>query len=251
MSWAGNRRLLIVASILFVMLIVLAVILVITLPKEPTCSDGLMNQDESGIDCGGTCAYLCSADLAQPSVSYIRALEQNGRIDVVALVKNNEPSASVRGAHYTVELYSPEGAPLASAEGVMDLAPGEEVPVFIPGIAPTGLVIGRAFLSFDDATLNFVYDDSSRALPRADATQVMNVESEPRVTASVFNPSARLLRDVVVIAVVRDTEGAIMAASQTLIDTLGAQAAENVVFSWNEPFPRAAGPVEIHAVLPL
>jgi hypothetical protein len=52
MSWAGNRRLLIIAGVLFVIIVVLSVILILTLPKEPSCSDGLQNQDESGVDCG-------------------------------------------------------------------------------------------------------------------------------------------------------------------------------------------------------
>lgn len=251
MSWAGNQRLLIVAGILFVVLVVLAVILVLTLPKEPSCSDGLWNQDESGVDCGGSCAYLCLADTAQPSVSYVRALEQNGRIDVTALVKNNEPSAFVKGAPYTVELFSPEGVLLASKEGEIDLPSGEEVPVFIPGIAPSGLVVGRAFLSFNEEGLKFVRGDTSRALPRADAVRVSDEERQPRVMASLFNPSARTLFDLVVVAVVRDTDGTIIAASQTLIESLGAQSAEEIIFAWNEPFVRPAGPIEIRAVLPL
>jgi len=251
MSWAGNQRLLIIATILFVVLTVLSVILVLTLPKEPSCSDGIQNQDENGIDCGGSCAYLCNADLAQPSTSYIRTLEQHGRIDVVALIKNNESSAHVKNAKYVVELYSPEGALLVTYRGEIDLPPGEEVPIFIPGIAPTGLVVGRALLTFEKDSLMFTRGGALRTLPRADAVLLSGTEDAPRISAHLFNPGARALEDLTVIVVVQDTEGNIMAASQTLVERLSAQSSEEITFSWNEPFIAAPGPVEIRAVVPL
>lgn len=251
MSWAGNKRLLIVAGILFVIFVVLAVILVLTLPKEPSCSDGLQNQDEAGIDCGEACEHLCEADVTKPSVSYIRALEQNGRIDVVALVENNEPRTFAKNVPYTVEVFSPEGALLGSKEGRMDIPAGEEVPIFIPGVAPSGVVIGRAFLSFEEGQFNWKRTDEERKLPRVDAIQADKVFEAPRVSALVFNPSATTHRDLVVIAVVRDTAGAIMAASQTLLEELRPEESEPVVFTWSVPFRYTPGQIEIRALVPL
>lgn len=251
MSWAGNRRLLIIAVALFVVLVILASILVITLPKEPSCSDGFQNQDESGIDCGGSCAYLCSADVIPPAVSYIRALTASGRTDVVALVENLDPSASVKGARYTVELFAADGSLLASRDAQMDLAAGESVPVFMTGVAPAGAPVARAFLSFDDASMRWVASSGVRALPRADAIRVEGAAASPRVAANLRNPSAAPLADVRVVVVVRDMGGTVIAASQTVVETLPGQSSVPVTFTWNEPFAAAPGAIDIQAIVPL
>jgi len=251
MSWAGSRRLLIVAGLLLVVIVVLSTILILTLPKEPSCSDGLMNQDETGVDCGGSCAYLCTADVPKPSVTYIRALESHGRIDVVGLVENLAPSAAVDDARYTIELFSPDGVLLESRDGVIDLPPGESVPLFIPGFASSGLTIGRAFLSFDESSMNWVTRTNARNLPRADATRVEGSLDAPRVTANFFNPSARPLKDITVIAVVHDLAGTVIAASQTVVDSVGAEGSVPITFTWNEPFTATPGKIDIQAVMPL
>jgi hypothetical protein len=251
MTWAGNKRLLIIAGILFVIFIVLAVILVLTLPQKPSCVDGLQNQDEAGVDCGGACERLCEDDIAKPSISYIRALEQSGRIDVVALIENNEPNTFATNVPFTVEVFSPEGTLVGSQKGVVDLPAGEEVPVFIPGVAPSGVVVGRAFISFEGSVFNWKRTQEERKLPRADAIRAEDAEIMPRVSANIFNPSVDTLRDLVVVAVVRDVEGNIMAASQTVVEELRPEASEPVVFTWNEPFLGPAGQIEIRALVPL
>lgn len=251
MSWAGNRRLLIVAVALFAALVVVASVLIATLPKEPSCSDGLQNQNESGVDCGGSCAYLCSAEVVPPSVSYIRALTASGRTDVVALVENLDPSASVRDARYAVELFAADGTLLASRDGVMDLAPGESVPVFMTGLLPAGAPVARAFLSFDEASMNWRAASGERTLPRAEAVRVEGTPDSPRVAANLRNPSATALADVRVVVAVRDIAGTVIAASQTVVEALPGQSSVPVTFTWNEPFLGAPGAIDIQAIVPL
>jgi hypothetical protein len=187
----------------------------------------------------------------KPSVTYIRALESHGRIDVVGLIENLAPSAAVEDAQYTIELFSPDGVLLQSRTGVIDLPPGESVPLFIPGFASSGLTVGRAFLSFDESSMRWVTRTGTRELPRADATRVEGSVDAPRVTANFFNPSARPLSDVTVVAVVHDLAGTVIAASQTVVEYVGAESSVPVTFTWNEPFTAAPGKIDIQAVLPL
>jgi len=251
MSWAANRRLLIIAGALFVVIIILVAILALTLPKKPTCTDGFQNQDEAGIDCGGTCAYLCKVSVVAPAVEYVRGIESHGRIDVVGLVENRNPTAAVKGATYSVEVFSPDGTLIASTGGIMDLPAGERVPLFIPGIASAGPVIGQAFLSFNDASLQWYRSTDVRKLPRADAIQLSGDVNAPRVTANLFNPSAYALSNVVVVATVYDAEGLIIGASKTLAETVAPESSVPLTFTWSEPFPVLAGSVEVRALVPL
>lgn len=251
MSWAGNKRLVILALLLLVILVVLAVTLVLTLPQKPSCADGIQNQDETGIDCGGSCEKLCVADITKPTFSYIRALEQNGRIDIVALVENNEPNTFAKKAPYTAEVFSPEGALLGSKKGVVDLPAGEDVPLFIPGVAPSGVVVGRAFVTFDESSIEWKISSEKRKLPRADAIRAEDEFIAPKVHASIFNPDVATLRDLVVIVAVRSVAGEIIAASQTMIEELRPEASEPVIFTWNTPFSEPVGQIEVRALVPL
>lgn len=251
MSWSGSRRLGIILIVALFVAIALGGVLALVLPKEPSCSDGIWNQDETGIDCGGSCAYLCKASVVLPSVSFVRTLQTNGRIDVAALVENRNPAANVKGARYAIEFFGPDGAPQGSIEGVMDLPAGESVPVFIPSVLSSGTSVAKAFLSFDEASLNWKSTPGKRPLPRADAIQIAGTPGAPRVTANLFNPSAYALKNLTVVATVYDAGGAVIAATQTLVESLAPEASVPISFSWNEPFISAPGKVTVQAIVPL
>lgn len=251
MSWAGNRRLGITLVVVLAVCIVLGVTLALVLPQKPTCSDGVWNQDETGVDCGGSCAYLCKASVVEPTASFVRALSSSGRVDVVGLVENRNLSAQVKDAAYAIDLYAPDGSPLASIKGRMDLPAGESVPLFIPGVMAAGSPIGKVFLSFDEDSLKWVTAAGGRALPRADAIRVGGSVAEPRVTANLFNPTAFALKNVTVIATVYDASGAVIAATKTLAQSIGPEASVPLTFSWNEPFTSTPGKVTVQAVVPI
>ena len=40
----------------------------------PSCSDGVSNGDETGVDCGGSCSTLCTADLYEPVEELVYAV---------------------------------------------------------------------------------------------------------------------------------------------------------------------------------
>src|SRR3989344_6201594 len=68
MSWAAGRRFIILCIVGAVVIAFLAAISIATFYKSPSCSDGKQNQDETGVDCGGSCAYLCKAKKPTPTV---------------------------------------------------------------------------------------------------------------------------------------------------------------------------------------
>src|SRR5262245_15346669 len=63
MSWASGRRFSIIALIVGVIALVVAAVTFFSMQKAPSCVDNLQNQDEEGVDCGGSCSYLCATSL--------------------------------------------------------------------------------------------------------------------------------------------------------------------------------------------
>src|ERR1041385_1388077 len=125
MSWATRRRFIILTIIGAVIAAFLTVVLISTVYKTPTCSDSLQNQGEAGIDCGGPCAHLCTAQEIPPTILFTKAITNtSGRTDIVSLVENKNATAAAKNVPYNVALYGANQALLSQVSGALDLPPG-------------------------------------------------------------------------------------------------------------------------------
>jgi hypothetical protein len=251
MSWASQRQLIIVSIIVGVVVALFAAVAIAIFYDTPSCMDQKQNQDETGVDCGGSCARVCESDAQAPSVTFARALtQQQDRVDVIAYVMNPNREAAIANARYTIELYDAKGISVARKEGTIDLPPAATIPIYVPTMYGATLTGSRAFLTFDSASLVFVKYTDRRIIPRYNNDAVVTGVT-PRITASFSNPSAELVRDVPVIATVFDADGNAIAATQTLLSELPPQGTAQVIFVWNEPFSAAAARIDVVPVVPL
>lgn len=243
---------LILAIIGGVVLIAAGVFAYLTLHKAPSCMDGKQNADEEGVDCGGSCTYLCSAGLVNPSALFVRSIRTaSGRTDVIAYIKNPNLSAAAKGVPYTIELYNAAHAVIASRDGIADLAPASDTVVYIPNFFSGGEAVDRAFLSFTDASYQWFRYDAPPQVPAIANPQVTGTAAAPRVEAKITNPFPTTLRNIKLFATVFDSEGNAIAASQTLIPELPPQGQTSAVFTWNEPFAGEVSRIEVKPAVPL
>lgn len=249
MTWASRRQAFILGTLAVVLLTVVGVVtfLIIRAEPEPTCADGIQNQTEDGVDCGGTCAYLCVADLAPPSVAFVRTVPSGTRTDVIAHVVNRNTSAAVKGARYTIELFGADRTLVAARDGVVDLVPGAVTPIFIPGILNGSRFEGQAFLTFNDTSIRWYRESRVVPSPVIEEARVTDAVP-PRVTALVRNAGAFPMEDLTLIATVFDAAGTPIAASQTLVQDITARGTASATFFWNESFTASPGRVEVRSV---
>jgi hypothetical protein len=73
-SWASRRRRLYFEGALGTFTLIVVAIWFLNL-ERPTCFDGRNNQDELGVDCGGSCAIFCPAQVLGPVVRWSRMFE--------------------------------------------------------------------------------------------------------------------------------------------------------------------------------
>lgn len=253
MSWAARRRFIILLIIGAVVAAFVATIFIATFSKTPTCSDGIQNQDETGIDCGGGCAYLCTAEMQRPTVLFTKAIENGvGRTDVIASIENKNASAAVKNVPYKITLYGTGQFLIQEVTGTFDLPSGATVPIYIPGIASgkqTGL---QAFLSIDTSALKwYAFPASERILPIVSNTSQSDTADAPRIEAILSNPTALPFNNVPVIVVVHDKDNLVIAASKTIISSIPPQGTATVTFTWNSAFPSAPAAIEVVPVIPL
>lgn len=252
MSWAERRRatiLIIIGAVAFAFVVI---ILIATFYKAPTCTDGAQNGDEQGVDCGGSCAYRCAAQVASASVRFALPLSPfSGRTDIIAYIDNPNASLAAKKAPFTVKLYGPDGMLVASGTGAADLPPASVIPVFIPNLYTGSQPVARAFLTLDAGAQFYEYQDA-RTIPQATGWVNDGTADAPRIVATLANPSAKPLYDVKVVAAVFDAgTGNAVAASQTVVPSIPPGGTAQAVFTWNAPFAAAAVSVDVKPVIPL
>ncbi len=252
MSWAGKRRFLILLSVGTLFVAFLAVVLIATLYETPTCTDGVQNQNESGVDCGGACAYLCTADQIAPTVLYTKALQNSaGRTDVVAEIENKNSDVAAKNVPYRLTLYGADQVLIQQVNGFIDLPPAARVPVYVPGIVSGKQTVAAAFLEITESPNWFSLTSDPRIMPEVSTPTPSNLESAPRVDVVLGNASVVPLKDVRAVIIVRDSLGEVIAVSQTVLPLIPGQGQARATYVWNEPFVRSAATFTVLPVIPL
>jgi hypothetical protein len=231
----------------------LATLLISTLYKAPSCSDGIQNEGEQGIDCGGPCAYLCTDEEQAPTVLFTKVVPNGaGRLDAVAEVENKNASAAAVNVPYTIAFYGPNQVLVNQVSGTLDLPPGGTVPLFVPGIASANQMIAGAFLTINSGSFKwFALARDPRIVPQVSTPQLGGTASAPRITAVLTNPSVTPLTNVPVIVFVHDSNGNIIAASATILPNIPAQGSGTALFTWDGAFSSVPALIEVTPVVPL
>ena len=251
MTWASRRKFAIIAGIVILVLALIGAAVFAFVYEKPTCTDGVQNADETGIDCGGACMYMCLAEIEKPIVRFVRPFSpQPGRYDVVAYIDNRNPSLAAKNVRASIELYDDARVLLGTKEVTIDIPAGATVPVYVPEAHRGERVVAQAFLAFDDETLKFYSPRDRHRVPSVTSVETQNTET-PRISAKVENVSAYPVYDIRPVATVFDVSGNAIAASQTYLPQLGAYGEANVLFTWNRPFTSPPARIEVLPVVPI
>ncbi|MFZ3043715.1 MAG: hypothetical protein WA058_01245 [Minisyncoccia bacterium] len=252
MSWAARRRFIILLIIGAVVVAIIAIISFATFSKAPTCTDGIQNQNEDGIDCGGPCAYLCLVTEQPPTVLFTKALNYgSGRTDIIASVENKNATAAAKDVPYHITLFGAGQALIQEVNGTLDLPPGATVPVYIPGIDTGKQTVTRAFLSIAASAPAWFSMVGERNVPLASNIRQSGSVDAPRIEATLSNSTTIPFNNVQVIVIVRNAAGDVIAASQTVLPSIPSQGQTNATFTWNKAFSDTPTAIQVVPNIPL
>jgi hypothetical protein len=237
MSWAQRRKTTYVVSFLSVILMILVAIFFAYFNKKPTCFDGIKNQGEQGIDCGGTCTILCRAQYVDPSVLWTRwsKVLSSGRYNVLAYAQNPNIGVGTFQASYTVKIYDRDNILLFSKSGVTYIPPTPYFTVFEDGINIADKVPARIVFQFGT---NFVWqkiENKENGLTTV-SKSVVNEDTAPKVLATIKNITLVPIQNIESTAILYDVNDNAIAFSRTITDSIDPGTTADIVFTWPETF---------------
>ncbi len=237
-DWASRRKNIYLALIVFVLSAVSFGIFWKFWYTAPTCSDGIQNGGETGVDCGGTCSLVCSASALRPVVRWDPRLFEisPGVWSALIYVENQNIDAVATYAPYTFTLYDKNNSIVTVRKGATILPRNKTVGIFEGGIeVGEGLEPKRAIFELGS---NITWKKVDTKEPEIDISHspLLRLDSTPRVEASIKNEEIDAIKNIELVAAVFDGADNAVATSRTFVEEVKGGEEVSVVFTWPRPF---------------
>jgi hypothetical protein len=239
MTWALKRQIFYIIILILFISVSGFLIIYPKLNKAPTCSDGIQNGDESGVDCGGSCARACIAEMSNMKVLWARSFKViPGRYNAVAYIVNHNQNEAVKKINYRFRFADKDNLYIGKREGSTFVPPGGNFVVFEPGID-----VGNSIPIY--VTFEFTETPDWRQVSQEKIEQlrilISNLEliddkTYPKLSAIIRNNSLFTIPNVGVVAILYDKDGNAVSASRTYLPRLSPLEISNINFTWPEPF---------------
>jgi|AntRauTorckE6833_2_1112554.scaffolds.fasta_scaffold03753_6 hypothetical protein len=236
MQWRTKRKLIYTVIALAPLVIIAAIIYASTFFPDPTCFDGIQNQNEERVDCGGLCERVCQDPLADIDVVWSRSfLVSDSIYNSVAYIENPNSDLIAKDVPYKFRIYDKDNILITERRGVTDLFSQSKTAIFISGIDTKNRMVGRTVFEFLEPPYweESLYTDVQFGIENRD----LDLSSDPELSLDVINKNTRSFRDVVLVAFIYNNSGEAVHVSQTVVDNLDLQESESVIFTWREKFP--------------
>ncbi len=254
MDWATKRQLQYIGFIFLFVIIFLVIPFFVFVYDAPTCFDGERNGKETGIDCGGSCRLLCSAEIPEPISRWDPRVFRvtPGVYSVLAYLENPNVAAEVYSAPYSFELYDREGVLIAERKGETFIPRGQTFAILESNIKTGERIPTRATFSFSSG-LQWTRNTEETASVSVVNGALISEDTAPRVEATVSNTGLDRITNIDLTAIVFDGAGNAIGSSRTFVDELLGSESEKVTFTWPMPFETKAevcsSPVDVMLAL--
>lgn len=238
MSWAQRRKATYIISILFVLISVFSIFLYLALSKTPTCFDGIKNQGEVGVDCGGSCVILCREQYTSPVIIWgPRATKvlSSGYYNFLTYAQNPNIGVGAYNVPYTFKVYDNKDLLLYQKTGVMYIPPNNNFIIFEDNINLFNKVPARSKLEF---TGNPIWQriESTEASLTAISKTLLNEDTKPKLFVTMNNNTIKVIEKIEAVAILYDENNNAVAFSKTKIDKIEGNSKVNISFTWPEVF---------------
>jgi len=212
----------------------------------PTCLDGTLNGEETGVDCGGTCVQICPATVQPLKIVWAESFKiADGQYNAVAYIENANKTAGHPAVKYKIELFA-NGKLVADRTGEVAVPPDGIYPIFAGRLA-TGVGVEvsetRITLEPQGSWLPVRAVDTDRF--KSSDIDLTSADDSPKLVVSLENTSLTPAREVEVVATIFDDAGNPVTASETYVEFISPRETESIVFTWPNPIAKTVRSCEI------
>lgn len=253
MSWSAKRQILYMFMVLLLLGVVSAYpIYAIFIKHTPTCMDGIQNQNENGVDCGGICPRACVDQVvSQPLVEWARIFPVSGSVyNLVAYVQNPNVTYVGTPTRYLFKVFDKDNILIDVVENTVTIPPTHTFPIFEQGFDVGKRVPSHVTFEFTEPVSWFRYSGDRTEFSVSNEVLV-NATSSPRLDALVANKTTNIYKNIETVAILYDVAGNAVQVSRTYIPILADSNSKNVTFTWPTGFKRDISTIEIIPKVPL
>lgn len=208
----------------------------------PTCTDGIRNGSEEGVDCGAVaCGALCAPAIVPLTVEEPLLLKAGDNTDVLVHLENPNPLYGASRVEYVLTVTDASGGELAVRSGNTYVNPSQPRYLLFPLVGISG-VPAKAELKFDAAQVQWMAltVDAKGDIQFAVRDEVFTPTGDRiRYEATVLNRSKFDFDAVDVTVLLMDSAGKVVSANTTVQRTLVSGEARAFVMDWPFPVPGA------------
>ncbi len=237
-SWATRRQFTYVTVALIALLVVIGLPAFKIFYKAPTCSDGIQNQGEQGIDCGGPCRTLCQSSFLPAVIVWTDTqMISPGLYNLAAYIENPNITGAAVNVPYEFSVYDNQGILITQQQGVMDIPANRNTLAFIGAVDMGKRIPAKGGVTFQFtqaplwkkahdtlSDLNYptpIYsEDSSSSVPSAS------------LQVAITNQGLIPVDNITVFAILKDINNNEIDFSKTTIDEIVAGGKYVAPFTW-------------------
>ncbi len=251
MSWSLRRQLFIVFLALLVFSGVVFAYLEPIIFMAPTCTDGKKNGDETGIDCGGSCMDLCTADTKNPTVLWERSFDVTEDVyNAIAYIENSN-DAGISALPYEFRLYDTKGTYITRVDGTAVIPPSGKYAIVETGIKTGNAIVGSTTFEWKTPDVPWQRISKSISSLRVKTSDIsLNTDTSiPKLFATIQDSSPIItLKNLQIIGILYDGSDNAVGVSKTFVHNLPPDTSIPIYFTWPKAF---AVPIVRYEIIPV
>lgn len=215
---------------------------------QPTCTDGLKNQNEQGVDCGGVCSLQCVRSVETNALEVKESAllySTPDRFDVLVAVHNPNDEAGASSFHYRMELKDAAGTTVAVREGNSFILPQETK--YLPEInvsAPQAKTVSVTFSDYQWQRFSGYQERPDITVSKKSYESISSGVGFGKAFGIVKNGSPFDFRSIRVKVVLRDVSGNPVGVNTTEMRTVTAGDVRDFMLIWPTAFPGTVDHIE-------
>lgn len=246
LSWSAKRKFIIIFILFILFGTPTGIYVYQKLQKPASCFDGVKNQDERDVDCGGICKIACFANVKQdPDIQWSRAYYvAPGVYNLVAYIQNPNIDYISQPAKYVFRVYDDKNVLITTREGVVGIPTSKIFPIFESTVNTGNIIPKIVTFEFVEPVTWIEYFGNKPEIEVVEQ-KLSRLDTSPKLDVKIINRTINTYKNVEVIAIIYNEEGNSVLSSRTFIDKIGDKSETSVVFTWPEPIAFKPSKIEV------